>query len=244
MAAPGTCRNCGHSIGIDESRCPACEHSSDAAASPKTGQLMGGVFPPSVVIAGIDPSTGFRTVKVHDPETTSEAHRSATSDVSFTVQGKPNVGRKGEKRLLKTLSQTLRAKGLGVTIQPGRDEYGEDGVLLCSDRTYTVQVVTSPADKTLWRQASRGARRSADSRGAIAWLHEAIAAKASKIPRAERLKTILALDVRHTGVLTDDAVLTQYISEHGHPSRSFDFAAVWVVGPTVDHCQRFGDGSP
>jgi hypothetical protein len=145
---------------------------------------------------------------------------------------------------MQTLRQTLVAQGLEVSISPGRDDFGEDRLLKCGGIDYVLQMVTTPADSTFWRAAPKGADTFANADGASKWLNDVVEMKARKIGPEERVKTVLAIDARHFGVLTDDRALDEYLPRYGHPATESGFASVWIVGPTVRHCKRLGDGQP
>jgi len=65
------------------------------------------------------------------------------------------MGRKGEPRAVDTLLTRLRQEGLQPGLAAGRDERGEDAILLLQGERLTLQVVSVPSVAELWRDANR-----------------------------------------------------------------------------------------
>lgn len=51
---------------------------------------------------------------------------------------------------------------------------------------------------------------------------------------------LLAIDVAHFGVLATPQCVAAYLEAHGDPAKH-DFAAIWLVGPTVDLSAPLGE---
>ena len=166
--------------------------------------------------------------------------------VSLNVDGARNIGRRGEPQALKTLRQRLQAGGLGVSIQTtARDDRGEDAILSVGSVSYTVHFVTSPSVPEFWREASvSSAVTRVQAEQAVQWLRSSLEMKASSSPREQRVTTLLAIDVRHAGVLASKSVIDAYLTMFTPPAQEFAFASVWIVGPTPQHCARLGEGRP
>lgn len=245
METGSICSRCGATLPPDAGRCRACgEHKGIAVPFPVvTARLT--ATPLTVVQAGRDPKTRDHTVKVTAHEIRSEARLSEGGRVTLMVEGAGGVGRSGEPQLLKTLRMRLEQDGHQVSIQPGQDDAGEDALLSSGSNTFIVQAVTLPTAPDFWRDARiSSAQTHVDTHRATDWLHDAIAKKAGRIPPEERRCILLALDARHTGILANPSILTQYLASHGDPSVQYGFASVWLVGPTTEQCVRIGNGEP
>jgi hypothetical protein len=75
---------------------------------------------------------------------------------------------------------------------------------------------------------------------AAGWIDRAIIQKAAKYDRATKRSMLLAIDVAHFGVLATSHCIETFLKAHGDPSR-YGFAAIWLVGPTVDLSAPLGD---
>ena len=147
--------------------------------------------------------------------------------------------------MARTLRQRLEADGAAVSVRVGEDQRGEDALLIIADKTFTLQIVTTPGDAVFWQQAkTRSAMSEVPTTEAVVWIRTRIEVKAQRIPPGQRSCTVLALDAQHAGVLADGRVIESYLARFGNPVHEFGFASVWVVGPTVPFCVRLGDGAP
>ena len=217
--------------------------SGDIVTRPLTGVLaITSVGSVGTVVDGVDPATGDYTINVNADGVRSKSQLKRDGSLSLEAQGAASVGRPGQARAIRTLCQRLEANGHVVTVEPGEDNRGEDGILTLNGLNYVLQLVTAPGGSPFWRQANAGVATSdVDQAGALEWMRSAIDAKARKIPPRERPRTVLALDAQHAGMLAADAVIAAYLNRFNSPKAEFGFAAVWVVGPTVPRCLRIGD---
>ena len=199
---------------------------------------------PSIVTETTDPTADNLVFKVIDHNTRSEASLDESGSGTLRVEGAEQIGRSGERRLLKTLKQRFQKLGLDVTVGPGEDERGEDSKLHIGDRELTVQI-TEALDRDSCQDASRGiARKDLDALTAVALLRAAIERKKAKIDSRELPKTVLAINARHTPQAAAPRVLDSYMEQYGCPVEEFGFASVWVVGSSTNYCERLGGGEP
>jgi hypothetical protein len=197
------------------------------------------------VIEGIDAATGDDAIRVSAQGDRSESRLSEDGQVSLDVTGTAAVGRPGEPRVARTLCERLEADGAAVSVRAGEDQRGEDARLIIADKTFTLQIVTTPGDAVFWQQAKTGSAMSeVPTTDAVVWIRARIEGKALKIPPGQRSCTVLALDAQHAGVLANGRVIDSYLGRFGNPGDEFWFASVWVVGPTVPFCVRLGEGAP
>jgi hypothetical protein len=127
--------------------------------------------------------------------------------------------------------------GVAFAFEAGMNSEGEDGILVLDGRQFALQITMALWHKRVdWAAASTGtATASANIDSVAEWIDEVINSKASK---TDPPNTILALDANHLGIMSDIALLSCYRDRFGSPSQRFGFAAVWVVGPTVERCLR------
>ena len=205
-----------------------------------------GACAPNLVRDGTDRATGDVHIRVDDaPVGRSDARLTPAGCVLLEVERVADRGRGGEAQLKRTLQSTLRHDFPNITIMPGSDAHGEDGLVEISGRTLIVQIVTSPSVPEFWRTAKEGvATERVNLCDATDWLRAAIKAKFTKIPETQRAATLLAIDARHAGILATTPVLDTYVQRFDNPVAEFGFASVWIVGPTEDYCLRLGDGVP
>lgn len=244
-ASADKCEECGADVALDAAECSECGAPSSISVTPISVSLTCETYPPSLVKEGRAAGTNDTIVEVSDPAGT-ESKSTRTSDglIELNIRGVGNIGRPGEARLFKTFRQALAKVDKTVTIHPARDDWGEDGMLCHDGVKYSVQIVTVPTDSKFWGAAARGcARRQADVSTAAKWIHEAIRGKASKTSQTELRKPILALDASHVHIVFDD-VVEHYLTLFEDPHREFEFASVWIVGPTTSYCCRIGGGAP
>jgi hypothetical protein len=55
---------------------------------------------------------------------------------------------------------------------------------------------------------------------------------------------VLVVDARHAGLFAGEDIRSMYLAKYGDPQTMFGCASVWIVGPTVGHCERLGGGEP
>ena len=172
-----------------------------------------------------------RTVDYSSPQGARSTATLAGDRVGLSVAGPVDVGKRGERRVIDLVLATLREAGFAAAEAPGRDDRGEDHVLLIGSDRIVLQVVSLPRDPEFWRAVASGTA-SADvalSR-AVEWIDETIRAKA-KYGEDLKRTMLLAIDAAHAGVLGSEVCVKAYLGEHGDPAERHGFAAVWLVGP-------------
>jgi hypothetical protein len=161
-----------------------------------------------VVSDGLDPETGDRIINVNAGDGTRSTSRlKEDGSVSLHVAEAASVGRRNEPRVIRTLRQRLQTEHT-VSFSPGRDDWGEDSLLIIDGQDYVLQIVTAPGETDFWRQAKvRVERPDMAEAAAVTLLRIAIEKKANKITPQDRPRTLLALDAQHAGVLASDRVI-------------------------------------
>jgi len=200
--------------------------------------------PVAMIIDGKDPHTGDVRIRVNSPGASSDARVTPTGDISLHVEG-VEAGRKSEPWAIKTLRQALKERGIAVSTGTAADDRGEDAVFRVGKVEYVVQVATTPSVQEFWRAASiSSVRTEVELQRGVQWLRQTVEGKAATIPSTQRSETILAVDARHAGVLSDALVAASYCSRFEGPAKEYGFASVWIVGPTPKYCVRLGEGIP
>ena len=201
-------------------------------------------FPPATILEGPDAATGDLRIAVNSPGGESETRLTDADELSLLVEG-AEAGEDSEAWAVQTLCARLKQLGLVVALLPGENDRGEDGFLQVGDIKYVLQVTTAtPADRFWGAANTSSAKAQATIERALEWLRRAIEKKGQRISSVDRARTVLAIDVRHAGLLAQESVAKLYTSRFGDPARKYGFASVWVVGPTVKYCARFGEGVP
>jgi hypothetical protein len=163
--------------------------------------------------------------------------------VSLDIHGPTQTGRKGEARALDTLLSKLRQEGHEPVLEAGRDERGEDGILLFQEERLTLQVVSVPSCSKLWRDANRdSATTSVPVADAASWIRRAVFSKHINMSPPELATTIVVLDAGLAGVLSAHEVTDAYLAVYGDPRLEFGLASIWLVGPTPSTTTRLGTG--
>jgi hypothetical protein len=157
------------------------------------------------------------------------------------VEAPVDAGRAGEDDVFARVLDVLAATGTTPIIEPGpKDNAGEDRVVKCGNDEITVQIVTVGPGTSFWRAGASGRGEvEADLETAAAWVSEVIARKAALYSSAQKRVMLLALDLRHFGVLAAPELVAVYLRQCGAPDR-FGFGGVWLIGPTADRCVRLG----
>mgnify|MGYP000949382952 CR=1 FL=1 len=246
------CSLCGTELRIEDSTCPKCRPQEISVEVGASGHALVESKPATVVTDGVDPVTGDRKFSVGTPEVRSESSRSAGGEVSLWIAGPTRSGKEGEPRVARTLCERLRNQGRHAvrvkrTEEQRRldDDHGIDEVIEVGGKRINVQIVRAPLDSGLWRGASRGRTNlKADIPLTARLLREAIIHKYETTSSHDRVGLVLAVDVNFPAVLSDDPVLTEYLSEFGDPHLKLGFASIWIVGPTAKTCSRLGTGEP
>lgn len=171
------------------------------------------------------------------PGATSDTRLSPSGEFSIRVTGAYGLGEAGEPRVKKTLRKRLQIDGINAVFEFGVNSHGEDGILVLDGQRFALQITMAlRRDRVDWAAACAGtATTSADVEGIAEWIDEAIK---SKVPKTDPEKTILALDANHLGIMADVALVSCYRKRFGSHSLRFGFAAVWLVGPTVERCLK------
>jgi hypothetical protein len=131
-----------------------------------------------------------------------------------------------------------------VKVLDGDDAKGVDRIMIVDGESFILQVTIVPQASTFWREASQSSATTQVSQPrAASWLREAIVTK-SNTPSLQDAPVLLAVDVRHAGVVAMPPLLKEYLTNYVSPDREFGFASVWIVGPLPQYCCRLGDGRP
>jgi hypothetical protein len=152
--------------------------------------------------------------------------------MTLQLSGTYDIGERGEEAVIGLVVDALRGQGRTVSrvdAKDARNDRGEDARLVCDGQTVIVQVVTAPDDPQLLAAAARGvARTETTPAAAVGWLSGAIDRKALHYDAASKRSMLLAIDVRHMGVVVRlvDSNLRARAAATG-------FGAVWLVGPTT-----------
>jgi hypothetical protein len=174
------------------------------------------------------------------PASGGRAYSRTDSTGAFTAELSDPLdrGRPAERHALKVLIQALQARGDQVILLPGgRDDRGEDGLLSINGRQIQVQVVSLPAEQSLWRELSlRGtALRQGTNRDAVELIRQALVHKKGKAAR-----TLLVLDAAQVGAIIGPSLVMNYHAVYGDPEQEFSLVEAWIVGATARSAIRLG----
>ena len=153
-----------------------------------------------------------------------------------------DVGKRGEEHVFARVLDVLAATGsVPIIDDSAADGAGEDRVVLYRQERITIQIVTAAPRGSFWKDVAMGGGEvEAGLDAAATWVHEAIGDKARRYSTAQRRTMLLAIDLRHLGVLAVPAFVSAYRRVHRAPDE-FSFGGVWLIGPTDDRCIRLGD---
>jgi hypothetical protein len=236
------CRHCGGVLDQSGSVCPACGEMQGITVTPEPAKLEFRGYPPTIVIHGLEQSSGDTVTRVDAPGAASRTRINSKGEISVTITGVDGVGRSGESRVAKVLCARLKTDGVAAEIRGGQDHRGEDRIIEAGER-FTLQVVTVPETANFWRNASTSsASTSVSLNRGIEWLEESIQKKVRRTSATDRMEMILALDANHVAALAEPGVVGAYVDRFGDPGPRFGLGAVWIVGPTAQHCVRVGTG--
>lgn len=227
------CEICGRARPDTAAVCPACGGARQVLSD---GRVITS-YAPTVILGKNDPQTGHQGLVVSAPGSTSETPLSPSGVFSISVTGAYGLGKDGEPRVKKILRQRLKLEGVVHAFEAGKDSDGEDGMLVLEGQRFALQITMALCrERVNWEAASAGtSKASANIESVATWIHEVIKSKAQK---TDPPNTILALDANHLGIMSGAALLSCYRDLFGSPSQRFGFAAVWLVGPTVERCLR------
>lgn len=231
------CDKCGCLIDPAVEGCECVPRSYSINAEPGHIGITG--YPVGTVIEGpLDAERG-RRVESH-PASGGRAHSVTEATRAFTAElTEPLMrGRSAEGHAVDVLIGALRERGDRVEYGPGsRDDRGEDACLLIDGRPVVVQVVSVPANQSLWRElASTGA---ATTRGtgedAVDLVRQAVVRKKGKASG-----TILLLDAGHIGAIVTGDLPERYRTKYGDPEEELELVEAWIVGPSQRSAVRLG----
>ena len=186
--------------------------------------------PVAVIIDGPD------RVLLNDFKGQATAERNADGDLRVAVSGNPARGRKNETRAIDTLAEALGIQGRPVqqAVKADCERSEADGFIEFKDGTRApVQVVSVPADAAFGAAAATtGAEVNVSPEDAVKWIDDAIRKKVDRYADKQRGEMLLALDMRHVGLLADQSFVRAYRDSHGDPA-AHGFKDIWLVGPVV-----------
>jgi hypothetical protein len=237
--AQNNCADCGRELPASGDPCPGCGSTRVNVTLVVPG-AHGVSVAGSLGLVADSPATPERphSITVQTPlGARSEAHFASDGTVTLRATGCPDVGTRGEPQVRDILRERLATEGFSVEFVPGAiNERGEDGVLILDGSRLVLQVTSVPGTDEYWRQAVQSSAVAiVDPERAIAWLRSAVESKRNLDGRRS---TLLAIDARHAGVLSDHGLADQYRQRYSSPATEFGFAQAWVVGPTASHCTR------
>jgi hypothetical protein len=229
------CEICGKGRPDTEASCPVC---GGARETLPDGRVFTG-YSPTLIQGKNDPQSGRQGLIVAAPGATSETELSRSGEFSISVTGAHGIGEAGEPRVKKLLERRLQLDEASVDFKPGDNSRGEDGIVYSGGRPHTLQISMALGRGHVdWVAASEGTATASGSTEQVAeWIDETIRSKAKE---ADPPKTILALDGNHLGIVAGPALVSCYLGRFGSPSQRFGFAAVWLVGPTLERCLKLG----
>lgn len=149
--------------------------------------------------------------------------------VQLEMHGTAGLGRPGETRVIELLADMIRSEGRSVTVHPGADADGEDGIFHLDGARVLVQCVSAPLAQEFYRAAFAGsATTSGDLEVARGWVVGAIEQKAQRCSADAKAGTILGIDVRHVGVLASSVAINSALTSKAAES---GFLGVGLIGP-------------
>ena len=231
------CVRCGCEIDPAVERCECVPRSY--SITPEAGHFGISGHPIGTVMEGpLDAEQG-RRVESH-PASGGRAHSVTEPNLAFTAElTAPLVrGRNAEAFAVNVLIEALRERGDRVGYGPSsRDDHGEDACIMMNGRAVVVQVVSVPANQSLWRElASTG---TATTRGtgedAVKLVREAVVRK-----KGNAIGTILLLDAGHIGAIVTRDFPERYRAKHGDPEEELGLIEAWIVGPSQRSAVRLG----
>jgi hypothetical protein len=239
-----TCVQCGTEKAEPDSTCSLCGSLNPSITIGLTGLEL------SSNIGNLGPVTEERNasgeqfrIRTQTPEGARSDELLANDIVSVKIKGPTQTGRKGEPRTINTLLNRLQQEGYQPIFEAGRDQHGEDGVLIIQNERLTLQIVTAPSIPKLWHDANLdSATKSMSVEGAAKCIQETICKKFNKTSQDELAKTFLVLDAGLVGILSAHEVVNAYLALYGDPYLGFGFANIWLVGPTPSTTTQLGTG--
>ena len=232
------CALCGRELQPQENVRPMCAPAkyvlkAEAGEYRSTGYRVGTLIegpPDSTEGRRVDsrPASGGRSYSITD----------RTGAFIADLSGPLVRGRRGEGRVLEVLTQVLRARGEEVTpLVGGRDDRGEDGLLLIGGHTVRIQIVSMPVDPKVWKDLSvdNATFWEGKTGDAVRMVREAFVHKKDKAAG-----TLLALDGAHVGAIVGPRLVEAYQATNGDPEKEFSLVEAWIIGPTARSSVRLG----
>lgn len=224
------CEKCGQALESADSSCRCSPGAYALNAEPGEMRITG--HPIGMLAAGPPDSPDGRRVDSM-PASGGRAYSRADSAGAFTAElsGPLDRGRPAEPRALKVLIQAIQARGDQVILlSSGRDDRGEDGLLSINGHQIPVQVVSLPAEQSLWKElALQGTvLRQGTNRDAVELIRQALDHKKDKATR-----TLLVLDAAHVGAIIGPSLVESYHAVYDDPEQEFSLVEAWIVGPTA-----------
>jgi hypothetical protein len=235
------CTACGISLAESKGPCPRC-----GAAIGVSVQLAGTQADSkvgSVGAASREPTTGGgERIQYSAPTGARSDSVRADGRVGAVVEPPVDVGRKGEEDVFARVLDVLAATGTAPVIKPRpKDDAGEDRVVKYGNEEITIQIACGGPGTSFWRDVSSGRGEiKADLETAAEWARDVISRKAILYSPSQKHAMLLALDLRHLGVLADPELVNVYLRRYGPPD-GFGFGGVWLIGPTEDRSVRLGN---
>lgn len=188
--------------------------------------------PVALILVGTD------RIEVNDFSGTSTMNLQPDGTLNVLINGRVRRGTSNEESVLKVLRSALEVTvGMPVELIPGEDARGEDGKLRFGGQTYVAQVVTVPSGRDIGKEIASGKFEiRLTEQLAVDWISGSIEHKTSIAPM-DRPRTILALDVRHVGMLCEPSLVEKMLRERPNIAQ-LGFAQIWLVGPVSSRCVR------
>jgi hypothetical protein len=236
-----TCSKCGHALESADAVCRCTPGTYVLKAEPGKMQITG--HPIGTVVEGPPDSPDGRRVDSR-PASGGRAHSRTDSSGWFTAElSEPlDRGRKAEAHAVSVLIEALRDRGDQVTLlRGGRDDRGEDALLSINGHQTPVQVVSLPADQSLWRElSSEGmAVREGTHGDTVELVRQALLRKKGKA-----VNTLLAIDAAQVGAIISHSLVENYRAAYWDPEEEFSLIEAWLVGPTARSAIRLGGPRP
>ena len=150
----------------------------------------------------------------------------------FKATAPVTVGKRAEASVTSVLRDLLTGAGHAVASLPSQDSRGEDARFSIAGAPYTIQVTAIPQAPAFWNDVARGSATTRVSLPQVAgWLDAAINDKLNATSKAERPRTIIALDAHDWAdrVIAPDVV--SKLNEQGlNPGQKHGLAGIAIVG--------------
>ncbi|MCU7843306.1 MAG: hypothetical protein KZQ93_05655 [Candidatus Thiodiazotropha sp. (ex Monitilora ramsayi)] len=163
-------------------------------------------------------------------------------ELDLNVSGCPPRNEEGALAASALLVKKLNDEG-GNWTDP---EVGEDDVdFVANDRDdnnvlLRMQVVRASNDESMWRKLAEDgiANKHFDTQSAADELFGVIQKKSEKYPVEQKRLLTLVIDAHHTPTHTFNDVHDEFESRYFEACKKFEFAAIWVVGTSLELIAR------